>query len=456
MVFTQATNTKSPSTIWKLVGDAPSMRVTLRVLEGPYTGREFTFDQHDTFLIGRSDAAHLYLPEDKFFSRHHCLLEIAPPRCFLRDLGSTNGTFVNGQRVPEAFLQNGDRIQGGQTVLQVEVMTEQPAPLDSSEAPTLARPSLVTIECANCGRREQTEASAGEKLTFICEDCREELKRQPQPVPGYEMIRVLGRGGMGCVMLARDERDGRSVAIKTLLPEVAVADQSLRRFMREIDVAAALDHPNIVRFIESGTHNGAVYLVTEYVEGSDAARLADAQGGRLPYAEAINIISQSLDALAYAHARGYIHRDIKESNILVAGTSPNFTAKLTDFGLAKSFTQTGMSGITMAGDMAGTFAYMPPEQIRDFRNVRPTSDIYAIGMTAYSLLAGDVALDMGPNNDMAGTVRAIFEGQIIPLQQRAANVPARVAEVIERALAKDPAQRWQSAAAMRTALMHAA
>ena len=432
------------------------MRVTLRVLEGPYTGREFIFDQHDTFLIGRSDAAHLYLPEDKFFSRHHCLLEIAPPRCFLRDLGSTNGTFVNGQRVSEVFLQSGDRIQGGQTVLQVDVLAEQAAPIDSSATPTMARPSLVTIECANCGRREQTEAAADEKLTFICEECREELKRRPQPVPGYEMIRVLGRGGMGCVMLARSEKSGESVAIKTLLPEVAVADQSLRRFMREIDVAAALDHPNIVKFIESGTHNGAVYLVSEFVEGSDAARLADAQGGRLPYQEAINIISQSLDALAYAHARGYIHRDIKESNILVAGDAPNFTAKLTDFGLAKSFTQTGMSGITMAGDMAGTFAYMPPEQIRDFRNVRPTSDIYAIGMTAYSLLAGDVALDMGPNNDMAGTVRAIFEGQIIPLRQRAPNVPERVAEVIERSLAKDPANRWQTAAAMRTALMHAA
>ncbi|PYS82221.1 MAG: serine/threonine protein kinase, partial [Acidobacteria bacterium] len=127
-----------------------------------------------------------------------------------------------------------------------------------------------------------------------------------------------------------------------------------------------------------------------------------------------------------------------------------------DFGLAKSFTQSGMSGITMAGDMAGTFAYMPPEQIKDFRNVRPTSDIYAIGMTAYSLLAGDTALDLGPANDIASTVRAIFEGQIIPLLQRAPDVPGRVAEVIERALAKDPANRWQSAAAMRTALMHAA
>ncbi|MDX6528544.1 MAG: eukaryotic-like serine/threonine-protein kinase [Blastocatellia bacterium] len=432
------------------------MRVTLRVLAGPYTGREFTFDQHDTFLVGRADTAHLYLPEDRFFSRHHCLLEIAPPRCFLRDLGSTNGTFVNGRRVPEAFLVSGDRIQGGQTVLEVEVQSEQPVTVSGLEAPTLTSPTIVPIECANCGRREQAEAShVNEKMSFVCEDCREELKRQPQPIPGYEMIKLLGRGGMGCVMLARDEKTGVSVAIKSLLPEVAVTEVSLRRFMREIQVAAALDHPNIVRFLESGTNNGSVYLVTEYVEGSDAARLADAQGGRLPMREAIDIVNQSLDALAYAHAKGYIHRDIKESNILVSGTAPNLTAKLTDFGLAKSFTQSGMSGITMAGDMAGTFAYMPPEQIRDFRNVRPTSDIYAIGMTAYSLLAGDTALDLGPNNDIAGTVKAIFEGKVIPLRQRAAEVPQQVAEVIERALAKDPADRWQSAAAMRTALMHA-
>src|SRR5947207_6121347 len=136
------------------------MRVTLRVLAGPYSGREFTFDQHDTFLSGRSDSAHLYLPEDKFFSRHHCLLEIAPPRCFLRDLGSTNGTFVNGQKVPEAFLRSGDRVQGGQTVLEVDVQVDQPVTVEGLEAPTLTRPSIVMIECANCGRRDHTEASA--------------------------------------------------------------------------------------------------------------------------------------------------------------------------------------------------------------------------------------------------------------------------------------------------------
>src|SRR5262249_2247237 len=200
-------------------------------------------------------------------------------------------------------------------------------------------------EGAKWGRGESVEGSGkNEPMTFICEECREELKRQPQPVPGYEMIKVLGRGGMGCVMLARSEKTGQAVAIKTLLPEGAVTQQALKRFMREIEVAAALDHPNIVRFIESGTHNGAVFLVTEYVEGSDAARLADAQGGKLPYRQAIDIIAQALDALAYAHGKSYIHRDIKESNILTSGVAPNLRAKLTDFGLAKSFTNSGMSG----------------------------------------------------------------------------------------------------------------
>src|SRR5260370_35858237 len=118
------------------------------------------------------------------------------------------------------------------------------------------------------------------------------------------MMQLLGRGGMSCVMTAQDEKTGRSVAIKSLLPEVAVTEVSLRRFMREIQVAAALDHPNIVRFLESGTNNGAVYLVTEYVEGSDAPRLADAQGGRLPFREAIDIVSPGRGALSYATNTG--------------------------------------------------------------------------------------------------------------------------------------------------------
>ncbi len=400
------------------------------------------------------------LPDDRFFSRHHCLLEINPPHCLLRDLGSTNGTFVNGRRVAEASLNNGDQIQGGATVLLVEVIAKPHKADWNSEtvsAEITTQPVLITVECLNCQRREQAQAStADEHMTFLCEDCRIELKRTPQPVPGYDMVRLLGRGGMGCVMLGRDQMSGRAVAIKTLLPEFAVSDKAMRRFMREMDVAAALKHPNIVEFLDRGTRNGVVYLVTEFVDGPDAAKLAASKGGRLPYPETIAIISQALDALAHAHTQGYIHRDFKDQNILVSGSWPNIHAKLTDFGLAKSFTQSGMSGVTMVGEMAGTLAYMPPEQLRNFRDVRPQSDIYAVGMTAYSLLTGSLALELRGGTSVADTIKAIFEQPTIPLNQRVSGIPQQVCDIIDRALAKDPAARWQSAAAMRTALLHAA
>jgi serine/threonine-protein kinase len=434
------------------------MKVTLKVLSGPHIGRTFTFDQHDTFLIGRAEQAQLCLPDDRFFSRNHCILEINPPRCYLRDLSSTNGTYVNGVKVQEAHLRSGDRVQGGQTILEVEVTTDQPVMSQTNPfSPTQmqpTQPAIVIVECVNCGRRDQAEASSpNEKMTFLCEDCRQELRQKPQPVPGYDTIKILGKGGMGCVMLARNHQNGNLVAIKTLLPEVAVSEQAIKRFMREIDVAAALYHPHIVGFVDKGTHNGVIYLISEYVEGTDAARLADSRGGKLPYKEACQIIAQTLDALDYAHGRGFIHRDIKDQNILIGGQFPNYSCKLTDFGLAKSFKQTGMSGVTMAGDVAGTFAYMPPEQIRDFRNVQPSSDIYAMGMTAYSLLTGSIALDIGPRANIAETVKAIFEKPIVPVMLRTPDVPHAVASIVERALAKETSQRWATAGAMRNALM---
>src|SRR6266536_4779735 len=322
------------------------MQVNLKVLAGPYKGRTFAFNQPDTFLIGRTKDSHLCLPDDRFFSRHHCLLEINPPHCLLRDLGSTHGTFVNGRRVAEASLNNGDQIQGGATVLLVEVIAKPHKADWNSEtvsAEITTQPVLITVECLNCQRREQAQAStADEHMTFLCEDCRIELKRTPQPVPGYDMVRLLGRGGMGCVMLGRDQMSGRAVAIKTLLPEFAVTDKAMRRFMREIDVAAALKHPHIVEFLDRGTNNGVVYLVTEFVEGANASELADTYGGKLSYEATIPIVLQVLDALSYAHSQGYIHRDIKDQNILVAGSGSQLTAKLTDFGLAKSFTQSGL------------------------------------------------------------------------------------------------------------------
>ncbi len=433
------------------------MRVTLNVVAGPQTGRTFTFDQHDTFMIGRSEDSHFCLPHDRFFSRHHCIVEIAPPQAFLRDLGSTNGTFVNGLRVESTYLKHGDRIQGGETVLEVQVIGDL-----NSQAPVShglsekTEPSLITIACINCGLPAQAEASRPDaKLSFLCENCRDQLKKNPQPIPNYQMIKVLGQGGMGSVMLARAVSDGSLVAIKTLLPEVAVSEQSLKRFLREIEVSSSLQHPNIVSYIEHGTHNGIVYLVTEYVAGMDASRLAKQRGGKLPYQQVVKVIEHTLAALDFAHSLGFVHRDIKEQNILVDGNFPNFISKLTDFGLSKSYKQTGMSGVTMVGDVAGTIAYMPPEQVRDFKEVRPPADIYGIGMTAYSLLTGAHALDISPNAGISETVKAIFEKPIIPIAKRMPDVPLKVSAVIDTALAKQTELRWRTAGEMREALLRA-
>jgi serine/threonine-protein kinase len=188
----------------------------------------------------------------------------------------------------------------------------------------------------------------------------------------------------------------------------------------------------------------------------DASRLTRHRGGRLDYTEVVRIIEQTLAALDFAHNRGFVHRDIKEQNILVFGEHPRSTAKLTDFGLSKSFKETGMSGVTMVGDVAGTIAYMPPEQVRDFKEVRPPSDIYAVGMTAYSLLTGAHALDIAPKAGIAETVKAIFEKPIIPINARDGSIPREVAFVIETALAKSTENRWRTAAAMREALLSAA
>ncbi|HRI04876.1 MAG TPA: FHA domain-containing serine/threonine-protein kinase [Pyrinomonadaceae bacterium] len=431
------------------------MRVNLNVVAGPQTGRTFTFDQHDTFMIGRSENAQFCLPADRFFSRHHCILEIAPPQAFIRDLGSTNGTFVNGMRVDTAYLKSGDRIQGGETILEVEVSTGLEEFDSTLKGSTSTNISLVAVKCLNCGIPATVEADQPDaSMSFICDSCREKLKENPQPIPNYQMIRVIGQGGMGSVMLARAEKDGRAVAIKTLLPEVAVSEQSLKRFLREIDVAATLKHPNIVEFVENGTHNGLVYLITEFVVGMDAGRLAKHRGGKLDYREMARIVEQTLSALDFAHQQGFVHRDIKEQNILVTGDYPNSTAKLTDFGLSKSFKETGMSGVTMVGDVAGTIAYMPPEQVRDFKEVRPPSDIYAVGMTAYSLLTGANALDIGPKAGIAETVKAIFEKPIIPILSREPHVPPKVAAVIETALSKHVESRWRTAGAMREALLN--
>src|SRR4051794_1489262 len=202
------------------------MRVTLTVTDGPHEGRTFAFEQHDNFLVGRGSRAHFRLrTRDKYFSRYHFLVEVNPPQCRLLDLNSRNGTFVNDARVEQADLRDGDIVKAGRTVLRLAVDVGQESTDDlgtvavhalppESGATTVypalppARPSEA---CPLCG----CDGEAGDRP---CPVCQTQIDQNPQPVPGYRIVRGLGKGGMGVVFLAFREADRSAVALKSIIP----------------------------------------------------------------------------------------------------------------------------------------------------------------------------------------------------------------------------------------------
>src|ERR1041384_259861 len=203
----------------------------------------------------------------------------------------------------------------------------------------------------------------------------------------YTIEGEVGRGGMGVVYRARDERLQRRVAIKVLPPELAFQQDIRQRFTREAQTAARLSHPHIVPIHTVGEGMGLVYFVMGYVDGeSVAARIR--RRGRLPVEEARRIMKETADALSAAHALSVIHRDIKPDNILLEGTRGRVV--VTDFGIAKALSATSGSTLTSAGVAIGTPSFMSPEQAAGEREIDGRSDIYSLGVVAYQMLTGDL------------------------------------------------------------------
>ena len=230
------------------------LRITLAVTAGPHEGRAFTFTGHDVFIVGRSKRAHFQLPsKDRYFSRIHFIVEVNPPRCRLVDSGSRNGTYVNGQKVSAADLKDGDEIKAGRTFLRVSIEGGPPpevppapaaaSPAEIAEMPTLDTPAPRPPQllpagadhkpCPACG----AIASAGEppfpsshpdlQRLGVCNACQAVIRRQRQRVPGYWLVRELGRGGMGVVSLALRAADGARLAVKTITPAVTASDRDI-------------------------------------------------------------------------------------------------------------------------------------------------------------------------------------------------------------------------------------
>ncbi|HVS39420.1 MAG TPA: FHA domain-containing serine/threonine-protein kinase [Gemmataceae bacterium] len=521
------------------------MRITLTVTEGPHQGQVFTFDGHDTFLVGRSKRAHFRLPtKDRYFSRIHFLVEINPPNCRLMDMSSSNGTYVNGQKVERTDLHDGDSIRAGQTVLRVAV-TPGPERSDEHRAvpptvppavpavgrssghtpyktpPTPATPvvegsgghptyktpeppavggssghrALKTAEApivsASGGQRPYMPPEApiagssgaqrpytppelpppppssvvphalpadcpgcGAPLTdadefSLCPTCHADSNNQRQTIEGYRLIRELGRGSMGLVYLAVRRNDFWPVALKTIIPAAGGSEAQVTRFLREAGILRQLEHPNIVAFRDMGESGGMLYFAMDFVRGQDAYKMLKKQG-LFEIRRAANLICQLLDALDFAHSNGFVHRDIKPSNLLITTQDGPERLMVADFGLAKVYQASNLSGLTMTGDVGGTVPFMAPEQITEYRTARPPVDQYSAAATLYNLLTGAYVYNFPAS--FQNQLLTILNESPVPIRKRRSEVPEGLAAVIHRGLARDPAGRYPDAGAMRDAL----
>ena len=260
----------------------------------------------------------------------------------------------------------------------------------------------------------------------------------------YRIERELGGGGMSHVFLAKETALGRSVVVKVLPPEMA-ASVNIERFRREIQLAASLQHPHIVPVLAAGQSGDLLYYTMPLVEG-ESLRAKLAREGEMPVSDAIRVLRDVVDALAYAHARGVVHRDIKPDNVLITGQH----AVVTDFGVAKAMSaSSGSSSLTSLGVALGTPAYMAPEQAAADPNVDHRADLYAVGAMAYEMLCGRPPFSgMSPQQVLAAHVTL----PPAPLSGQRTSVSPALNALVMRCLEKKPADRVQTAAEMLTQL----
>src|SRR5688572_1645889 len=262
----------------------------------------------------------------------------------------------------------------------------------------------------------------------------------------YELESEVGRGGMGIVYCAKDRRLKREIAVKVLPPELSFRADIRQRFLREAETAAQLNHPNIVPIYTVEERDNLVYFVMAYIKGDNLGQRLQLHGP-IPPVEVRRILREVGDALAYAHNRNVIHRDIKPDNIILDDETGR--AMVTDFGIARALTDSGDSRLTATGMAIGTPAYMSPEQSAGDRAIDGRSDLYSLGVVGYQMLCGQPPFVA--SNTPSMLVKHLSE-RPVPVDERWPDLPQDLARAVMICLEKDPNDRFPSAAAFSAAL----
>jgi len=304
------------------------------------------------------------------------------------------------------------------------------------------------MRCNECGKSNPPESK-------FCGKCGTPLT-SAGPKPGdiiadrYRVVAPIGRGAMGTVYRAEHVQISKVMAIKLLHRELQQNPENVARFHREAESASRLNHPNTVHVFDFGrTKSGSLYLVMEYVDGDDLAKVLD-KDGPMPFGRVAYLCAQVAGSVEDAHAAGIVHRDLKPENVVIAEGRDGETAKVLDFGLAKLFEGTVEAQVTSSGTIVGTPYYMSPEQIQG-QELDGRSDVYAIGAIMYECVVGKPPFEAP--NPVGVLSKHLSEEPLRPSARSPLSVPAEADEIILRCLEKDPDRRYQTAEEVRQALI---
>jgi eukaryotic-like serine/threonine-protein kinase len=442
------------------------MGIVLRVTSGPHEGHEYLIDRSGSFVVGRASRSAFPMTLDSALSREHFQLEYTPPLCHLIEMGSTNGTKVNGLRVERVLLREGDTIAAGDSCFRVHFQESEGDVAANARCSLCAEqiePNghchvLTPVPVLSPGVDGVLNPQPQSVLVTLCDRCESRRRQFPETGPDYLIDELIGEGGMGQVYRALQISRNRRVAIKMMLANSTAGEKAVDYFHREIQALQGMlmpggkCHPGIVEFYDLFQVEGRLQLVMEYVDGKNALQWIRSLAQPLPIAGAARIGRLLLSALHYAHSRGYVHRDIKPSNLLVMGPAHRPLVKLSDFGLAKSLVETNVcANLTRQGDVGGSVGFLSPEHIRQFGEAREAADIYCAGSTLFFLLTEKYPfLDFDPRRPDA--YEMVLEHPPVPLRAYRPDAPEGLERVLLKALKKRPKDRFASAQAMWQAL----
>jgi pSer/pThr/pTyr-binding forkhead associated (FHA) protein/tRNA A-37 threonylcarbamoyl transferase component Bud32 len=471
----------------QLGGPAPTSLAALPaeqlvVREGRAEGEVIALD--DEFVIGRAEAGVGQLGDDPELSRRHAVVSRdTSGRLGIEDLGSANGTFVNGTRIRERqALAVGDKVRVGKTTLELTAAGQAaaapppaaspappPTPRPAAPPPHAAAPPVIPAPPTPPPARP---AAPPPPAAAPPRPARPPSPPTPPPAPpspvppvparkpaapppdalpagtviaGCRIEEVIGHGDMGVVYQAEELALQRHVALKLIRPEHTEEQRYRERFRRESMVAASIDHPNVIPILEAGDEDGMLFISMRLVEGTDLRELIAAEGPLDPQ-RAARIVSQVGSALDAAHSRGLVHRDVKPANVLLARADHVY---LSDFGLAKREEEGG--GLTRQGSIVARAQYVAPEQLLEDR-VDALTDVYALGCLLYESLTGEQPYAGSPDNAMLAHVN---EPPPSPLAVRP-DLPPEFDDVVHRAMAKQATERYPSAGDLGQAAVVAA